>query len=434
MNNIDFDSWGEELIADFIDLGICYQDESIAITPITFDSKVVDNWKRDLPKLYELALKVALQNRNGKTKPRQDLQDTAESFLGVQKVPGIIRPDTILVGEHLKILELNVESSLGGIWEVNFIIEHIKRNPSLKLSPNAYFPSPKEAFLQYIEDFKKQARLKGKRDLKLAMVGFSDFDRYDQDICQDMCQWITKETSFEAIYTRPELMHIRNNYMTDGSKLFDVIYKYGAFIYPPTKVAPMINMINQARKTKTIIINDPVDIFIEHKGILALLSEKDKEEENINKAELALIEKYIPWTRFLTKDSVVFQGTTHPMIQLLKSNKNNFALKRTNSYLGEYVFMGCEVGKNEWEDLIEKAVADSCDWIAQEALSSEYYDLNYYIPGKGTTSKKRRCVFSPFFFGTHFGGVMVRVENDPQKRVLSIPTKSNIGSAAVLVQ
>ncbi len=428
-----FEKWAKSLIMDFSDIGILYQKETLAVSPLHLSKQMTDEWATDLPKLFNLARKVALNYRHSDMKPRADLQEIAELFIDSARLPGIMRPDCILVGKQLKILELNVESSLGGIWEIDFMLERIKQNPLLEVPAGAYFPNPKDAFLKFINELTVITSPTDREQLNLAIVGFSDYDRYNEDVCKDMCEWITLNTAFNATYTRPELMHVKDSYMTDGLKLYDVIYKFGAFVYPPTQVVEMVKMIKRSHGTKTIVLNDPTDIFIEHKGALALLSRLADTNDSLVKEDVDLINKYIPWSRFLQDDRVKFQGKYFSTKQLALDAQDELVLKRTNSCLGDHVFIGKEVAKNDWQDMVAKALNDSDKWIIQENLSSALYDLEYYIPSSGRVTRNKRCVFSPFIFGNHFGGVMVRVEKDPNKRVLALPTNSELGAAAILI-
>ena len=302
--DIKFVNWAESMLDDFVDLGICYQDNSVAVTPIQLRKNMVEGWGSDLTKLFNLVRKIAIARRTEDMKPRADLQGIAESFINNKRIPGIMRPDGILVGDQLKILELNVESAVGGIWEIDFLVNRIKNNPLLNIPSTSYFPSPKDAFLKYINELAAICEDECKQ-LNLAFVGFSDYDRYNKDICYNLCNWITEHTKFTATYTTPEILYVKDGYITDGLRNYDVVYRYGALIYPSDRVADMVKLVQRCCGTKSILVNDPVDIYIDHKGILALLSQLAEEINPLVQEYIDLIKAYIPWTRFLHCVSVI---------------------------------------------------------------------------------------------------------------------------------
>lgn len=436
VNQLDH-QWHIDLLENLSDLGVCYHHDAMAINALTVPSALIKKLKSDLPKIAEIARKIVLSKyEESLRKVRLDYADIINSYQKNQRLPIIMRPDGIIVDGQLKIIEMNIDSAIGGVWEVDFIQNHLKCNPLLKDNSNTTFiSSPKEAFIKFLNDFYQT--LNTNTTLNLALVGYADFNQFYLDQAQDICQWIIESTPFKAYYHTSESLRSNGEYITDGIHSFDVIYRDGALVHSHKKTIPMLALIKQAKQTKTIVLSDPIDLLIEHKGIIADmygLINNHGALDILSQAEIELITAYMPWTTYIHKNNVYFQDKYMSIEELLLNHQDCFVIKRTCSHAGESVYIGSEIDKRQWKNLINTALLDNnYTWIAQENLFSDRYEFKYRYSDGTINTQSQRYTFSPFVFGAELGSALIRIEQDSKNRVLGLPTNMNMGSSGMVV-
>jgi hypothetical protein len=427
------EQWYERLHSELVDLGLCYEPGQVAISPLLIGAPMVQAWSDDLPALLALARRIAHEPGTG---PRIPIPEThlalARAYEGRPYRPGIMRPDGILVADQLKLLEMNVDSALGGLWEVEFLQSLLAQNPALRLPAAARFHSTRQAMRTFIAGEVEALgdELPATGPIDIALVGFSDFDRLYVDLTQEVCKWLSADSRIRATYTTPEQLRC-NEHVTDGVHRFHLLYRFGALVHSARRCAPMLGLLRAAATTRTVMLSDPRDLMIEHKGILAQLSALADQPSALSSSDRELVERYVPWSRVARRGPVTFAGTRVDLRELAIALRDSFVLKRAQSHAGEHTFIGAETAPAEWRDLLERTDSDALPWILQENVASSLYAFEYYIPGEGTTRVPRRYTISPYFFGEQFAGSLVRVEQDPARRVLALPYNSAMGVAGM---
>lgn len=438
MINQTLENWHKRLLLDFSDLGICYSADSIAVNPLELSTHLIAKLSVDLPNLGKLIRKTVLDNFDCTIlNVRSDYADVLKLYKDKSRFPIIMRPDGILINNQYKVIEINIDSGIGGIWEMDFLQERFRSNPLLTTRSNFSLPNPKTTFLEFLNEIRRDININGKPNL--ALVGYSDFNQFYKDQGTDLCEAITNNTDFNAYFHVPELLRAEDDYITDGVRNYHVIYRDGALIHSTAKVAPMLKLTKDACKTKTIFLSDPIDLLIEHKGILATLWEtKSNNNNNFTEEELNLIKSYIPWTHFISNKKVLYEkvniSTPIVLTDLLMMYQEEFVIKKCWSHAGEHVYIGQELNRNTWSDLISSIMNQPSEkWVVQENLYSDEVEFDYRQSDNSINKKLQRYTLSPFIFGNNLGGALIRVEHDPSNRVLSLPTNNNMGSAGIII-
>lgn len=430
------EQWHKNVINDFSDLGICYFQDSIPLNPLSLSSNQINKLSVDLPKIAKLCRRVALEQFDTAIENvRSDYSDAIKIYKDSFRLPIIMRPDGILIDGQLKLLEINIDSGIGGIWEMDFLQKRVESNPLLNEKEKSSFPNPKTAFLTFLDEIRQTIHCKGTPNL--ALVGYPDYNQFYKDQGEDLCESITENTDFNAYFKVPELLRKNGDYITDGVREYHVLYRDGALIHSATKVSPMLKLTKEAFQTKSIFLSDPIDLLVEHKGILAILHNLEYTNLlNITEEEFDLIESYVPWTHFVSDKKVSFEKSKSfiSLFDLLLKQKDKFVLKKCWSHAGEHVYIGAELDMNVWKNLITSILNNPLEkWIAQENLYSDKFEFNYMLSNGEVVTKNQCFTLSPFIFGDKFGGAFVRVERDPLNRVLSLPTNNNMGAAGLIV-
>jgi hypothetical protein len=434
--NQSIKEWHNQVKDDFSELGFLYQREDVSLNAYELSESIHKQWKNDLIRISQLARIVSLNYfEEALSHTREDYKQLIKLYLNKSRCPIIMRPDAIVHKGNLKLIEINIDSAIGGIWECDFIQSRYKNNPLYYKSHEAQFINPKFAFLKFINKFRKRVALSGRPNL--ALVGYADYNQFYIDQGRDICSWIKENTDFDAYFLTPETLRKEGEYITDGVRDYHMLYRDGALIHQNKKTDPMIRLLTEAYSTKTIVLSDPFDLIIEHKGILSLFNEVidgANTIKEISHKDIRLLKKYIPWTKIFKDTSIDLLGKTISIRNLVLNNKDSFVLKKCCSHAGEHVYIGTELTNEEWNDLIIKIINNPLEhWVAQENLVSDHYKFQYFDDTYALVQKLQRYTLSPFIFDQDFGGILIRIEKNDKKRVLALPTNSEIASSGVVI-
>lgn len=424
-SSLEFEEWHANLMSECSELGILHDPSKLSIKPLYLEKSRVDRWITDTRTLVQVCRRIAEYERHKKSKPREDHSDVVAAFLSRDRMPPILRPDGVIIDGELKFFELNIDSSLGGISEIDLIGNAVAKNPLSNQNLFGNIISPKVSFINFFKDIEKIASQSFDCPINVVVTCFSDEVQYYIDECAEFARWINAHTNMNAFVAFPESLRA-GAFVTDGLRDYHVIYRYGAVLVDPQRAASMLKMMKAVALTRSLILSDPADLLIEHKGILAILSEALR-DDGLFEEERCVVERLVPWTRFVRAGIMDFDGSFISTEQLLKSLQSQLVLKSCFSYRGEGVVIGAEVDRRVWENLVERVLLENIPWVVQRNLSSSSYKFQYFSQDRGVWEREQRFTISPYIFGDQFGGMLIRTELDATNRVLSLPTNDNMG-------
>ena len=424
----EFKDWFDKFQDCVFDLGACFEEGEVSLVPMVISGSTINTWEKDLTRLLRLARIVSKSTYNKEAYEVLPYSKMVEQYLDQEHMPVIARPDAILVGEQLKLVELNVDSTLGGIFELDFLAQSIRENPLIS-AKNLLVESPKKGFVEFInglfDDVESEHR-------NIVFFTCSQYEISGRDVVEEFADWISEETDISAVMCFAENLWVEDGYVTDGSMLFPVAYRFGIFMDKAYDVKPMENLMVKAGSSKTRMISDPKDLLIEHKLIIVQMRDYALDEtSNCRSDDRELILRYLPWTVMTSIPTVEYNGAQVSLETLLKENKDQFVLKKCDSYAGKHVIIGSESDSIVWNNLVDTVINNKNEiWVAQESLESTHSEFIYYDhKNENLYSKKQRYVISPYIFGKKLSSCLIRVEKDPDSRVLSVPSARNMSSA-----
>lgn len=139
-----------------------------------------------------------------------------------------------------------------------------------------------------------------------------------------------------------------------------------------------------------------------NKLIFSLLHEEFI-RENLTEEEKDVIDRYVPWTKKLSKESFIKNGKTYQTRDYLIQHKDKIVLKKSHSMQGKDVYVGYSFSQKDWLDIVESYVADN-DWIAQQYCEPDIVVSADSANGLGTY----RMVWGFFSLGGKYGGCFLR--------------------------
>jgi len=412
---------------EMIDVGTIPASEVVSLSPIYIDSETIEEWKIDLLQIVDLLRKMVLGGRLSQYISSQNQKLVEQAMTRSTRLPPIIRPDAILADGQLKLLEINVDSAIGGLYETEQVSAIALNNEADLSRPKS--DSPMEAMKNYLVDL--WTKNIASDCLNVAIISFEDISDYKKLVLAKTCDYLNEVSGINAAFVDYKSLDVEQ-YVRNESTNFHILYRYGSLLRPASVMSEMVSLIEQSEQSQTILISDNLDLGIEQKAPFAILSKDAQEGNSLSPAEKALVDKYIPWTRFVCDEKFNFKGRSYELDELLATQKNSLVLKRCNSHVGSHVFIGSELSEAKFNDKVNFARNDDFQWVFQENIISDKFDFNFFNAKTGlTTARQLGAVICPFVFGNHFGGCLVRVELEPDSRVLVVPNNSKTGLAAL---
>ncbi len=407
--------------------GVIPSTEVVSLSPITIDIKTIEEWKRDILKITELIREMVCAGKLDQYISSQNLKLVKQAITRSKRYPPIIRPDAIITDGQLKLLEINVDSAIGGLYETEQVQSLVSNHIDEAL--HLINTNPMDALKNYVLDLWKKEI--SSDYLNLAIISFDDITEYKKHILDYTCSCLKQLIGVNARFIDYKTLKV-DEYVSDDSMNYQVLYRYGSLLRSPENMIDMISLLEKSHNSKTIIISDNIDLGIEQKASLALLSEHSHDDSFLSASEQALVDKYVPWTRFVENREYNFKNSQYTLDELITKEKNNLVLKRCNSHIGGHVFIGSEFTTSEFIEKIKFALTDRSYWVLQENMLSDKFNFNFFDDQTGQAfSKDLGAVICPFIFGEYYGSSLVRVELEPESRVLVVPNNSKTGLASL---
>lgn len=337
------------------------------------------------------------------------------------------RPDCILAKSTMKVLELNIDSGMGGIQEVGELTNGYLKS-GLDALLDCRLQNPFKSQIDFIQD-----QLAATVKKSVCITPLSDFSRLYLDQSDHLAAEITKRLGVPAKTVFPEALR-NGEWLNDGLNDYGLFYRDACFLHEPIALAGMANALQVARSTRTIVLGDPLDIGVDDKGALALVSEFLDQQSPTN-PEFESLKDLVPWTRLMDRVSIVSEGHVD-LEKFVRKNKNSLVLKRCTSHVGKQVFVGSRTDDAIWDDIISRTKLtreDGEDWVVQEFVVADKFPLWFRMPDNQLVLKRCSGTVGPFVFGDQPDGWLVRIQGDhtADGSVLALPTDGNIGLTTV---
>lgn len=420
-----FSSYSSEHVvkmkARFSAFGFCYQDDALPLNPLILDASVARQTERDLQVIVEAAREVSMRDSNAIDDLRPDQKQIVENSLHKEGfAPMVARPDAVLVEGELKILELNVDSGVGGVQEITEIQSFIKTSEA---SYELEIHSPLQRQVEFIKRVALSIdNIQGPP--RVSILIYKHFPDYFITQSHLLATMISEDGSVVAKVDFPDDLSI-SEYVSDGPTDINLIYRDGSAQYEGEKFSEMGRVLLGAVGTKTLLVADPRDLAVEDKGVLALLSQKADIGE-LSDEVCRLVHKYIPWTRNL---SLICQEQVSSSDYLI-SSKDELVLKRKFSDKGRHVVVGLAKTASEWAEAVDLALDEPTGWIVQKYLKPDSVQFAFDYEGE-IRHEDREITLGPYMFGDNAQTWLVRIQRGENTHVLARLLSGGYGMTGV---
>lgn len=163
----------------------------------------------------------------------------------------------------------------------------------------------------------------------------------------------------------------------DGSRLFasgieiDVVYKRLLI----NEYIPIMNeqpaLLNACRAGAVCMVNSFRGKLVHKKAVFAVLT-NERYAHLFSDRELSVIRAHVPWTRKFREERTFVSGDEsgeEDLVKWTRANAHKLVLKPNDDYGGHGIYIGWNSSVSEWDDAIEKALADG-DYLVQERVKT----------------------------------------------------------------
>jgi hypothetical protein len=216
--NSDLKKLNLEIGEELLHWGFSNHSISYNIEPVILESDVIKKWNSDIIDIINLLRRLA-EMENVFQLNNSSMQIDTSFVTRVGFNPIIARPDCIISNGNLKIIETNIDSSLGGMMQIAKFTELYRKY--YKSEVQLKFESPLEGL---IEVFRKSTENKVESILFLLTERFSD---YDTKYCAKFLKYLKIKSNINGeIKTLNELKYHTLKDINSIKDKYNLIYRF----------------------------------------------------------------------------------------------------------------------------------------------------------------------------------------------------------------
>jgi uncharacterized circularly permuted ATP-grasp superfamily protein len=231
------------------------------------------------------------------------------------------------------------------------------------------------------------------------------------------------ERGFPTVIADPHDLQYDGQYLSVDGFRIDVLYKRVIIHELLHKFDREHPLIKAYRHGRLCMANSFRSKLAHKKSSFAILSDPSY-HDLFESDELEVIQKHIPWTRYVSDSRTSFHGVEYDLSSLLLKEQNRFVLKPNDDYGGHGVFLGWEVDATTWQGALKLALEKP--YVVQERVDVEKTSM----PGfsDGVSVDEMFVDFNPFLFQNEVEGALIRLSSSSLLNV-----SSGGGQTALLV-
>lgn len=397
--------------------------------PVFLTAGEVRTLERDLAGLFELVAGLPDRLFDG------DLREFARA-VGMSEVQTrlvlrgagprlapLARADLYRQSDGFRLMELNTGSSLGG-WQMGIFGRALAADEQFARFVEAEgltFPDPLAEIVRVL-----RAQAPHLDRIERPLLAITDWpEGFEKTKCwMDFVVPGFVELGFDAV-----VCHLDQFRYADGMVLFDdrrvdVVYRMFLPGEMPAeqrtydRVEPLLD----AAERGTVQLFAALDSELYgNKGSLALLSD-ERNRDRFTAEELALVDRLLPWTRFVRDEKVTWQDQTVDLVPHMLANRDHLVLKPTLLYGGVGVTPGWTVSQDEWERRVRAAVDEP--YVVQDRVLPV---TERFRADDGDGFQLMAVAYGVMLIGSRYAGTLARAVPDPAVGIVSMINGAQIG-------
>ncbi|MFC8952659.1 ATP-grasp domain-containing protein [Streptomyces sp. NPDC057101] len=342
-----------------------------------------------------------------------------------RRMPAMSRADMYREPGGFKLMELNTGSSLGG-WQMGEFSRPADRNRAFQdfaHEERLTHPDPIGRIAGVLRAEAADAGFELPARPVLALTEWPDGYTYTKPWLDFVVpDWLRH--GFDAVVCSLAEFDYRDGVPHVHGRKVDVVYR----IFLPGEMADeqrsrdLVDPLLDAVHAGDTFLFAGLDCELYgNKGSLAMLSD-ERNRDAFTADELALVERILPWTRFLRDETVHRDGDTVDLLPYVLAHKDSLALKPTLLYGGVGVIPGWSVDQEEWEKHIRGAVGGP--FVVQERVLPV---AERFLAEDGLGFERMVVAYGVLMVGGTYSGMLVRGTPDPRVGIVSMSNGAQIG-------
>ncbi|HSY58953.1 MAG TPA: circularly permuted type 2 ATP-grasp protein [Terriglobales bacterium] len=175
----------------------------------------------------------------------------------------------------------------------------------------------------------------------------------------------------------------------------------------------------QAYASGAVCMANALTCKIPHKKAFFAVLTDERNAALFTEGERELILRHIPWTRLLADTKTARDGESFALLEYVRRRRNDFVLKPNDEYGGTGVTLGWENTESEWDDALNRALADSEHaWVVQERIAIRREIFPMQTPD-GVQMRDMLVDLAPYLFRGKMAGFLTRLSSTGLANVTS---------------
>jgi len=312
------------------------------------------------------------------------------------------RIDAHVNAKGFQFLEYNAESP-AGVGDQMQLEKILFRLPALKqfLEANSHWlPQPHRALLMSL--LKAYREWGGDEDKpRIAIIDWKDVPTSSEfRVLKDY--FVTE--GYPALIADPHDLEYNGDYLSVAGLRIDIVYKR-VIIHEFLSKFDLDHPLVQAYRQRRVCMANSFRTKLAHKkSTFAVLSDPAY-EYLFDSGELKMIQKHVPWTRYVRNSRTVFHSSEFDLETLILNERERFVLKPNDDYGGHGVFLGWETDRQEWQEAVKAALQKP--YVVQERVFLEKTTIPAY--SDRVYIDELFADFNPFLFQNEVEGALIRL-------------------------
>ncbi|MFH8342922.1 hypothetical protein [Streptomyces sp. AM6-12] len=327
------------------------------------------------------------------------------------------RPDIVLSGGVVRVVECNIGSALAGPQQVTRIDRYFRE---VYGATNPYADTTR-LWIPEVMRLRREvvlgvARSRGVRRPSVAVLGWdrgTDYGsaRFYDDVIRDF-----QRSGVPCEFAIPDDLVSDQSALSHEGRRIDVVLRM--FLTGDAHKANLdMSPLRDAMHADTAITLSPdaADVY-SSKKLLAYVSEA---ADDLPSNDREFIRRHLPWTRLLTDSKVSFEGKPQGLLDLLIRERERFLIKPSDQHGGAGITAGVDTDPHAWEDAVESALRNG-SYIAQEFFRPDALTIPLSRKaGESVDVVQAAPVFGPMLMAGELGGVLVRLTDSRDTAVVN---------------
>ena len=317
------------------------------------------------------------------------------------------RLDAFLLPDSIRFAEYNAESPAGPaytqrlceIFDALPVMARFKQNRTVGF--HRTIPALLDALVASYRDWGGRAAVP-----QIAIVDWRDVPTWSEfEIIRDAFE----AAGVPTVVCDPRELVYDGRQLAAAGKKIDLVYRrvlLNDIVSRPAECAALVD----AYRAGAACVANTLRCKLPHKKAFFAVLTDPEHAALFSDEERAAISEHVPWTRLVADAATERAGTTAPLLDVARRERENLVLKPNDEYGGKGVVLGWETTAGAWDDALQASVNDPPgSWIVQERIAVRRELFPQFDSQGQITVRDMLIDLAPYLFRGRIGGYLTRL-------------------------